>query len=188
MKNNNQRSKFVKYINLFIFYGILRYMPGPTIPLLGPFFEYIRYQCCKRIFLKCGSKVNIVDGAKFGNGFKIEIGNYSSIGRNCIVPNNIIIGDYVMMGPNVTIYSVNHEFSDLKKPMVFQGYKIYNPVIIEDDVWIGSNVIVLPGRIIKKGSIIGAGTVLTKDFPEYSIVGGNPGKLIGTRKQKYNAE
>ena len=54
--------------------------------------------------------------------------------------------------------------------------------VIEDDVWIGRNVIMTPGRLIKKGSIIAAGCVLSKDFPEYSIVGGNPSKLIRIRK------
>lgn len=57
------------------------------------------------------------------------------------------------------------------------------PLIIEDDVWIERDVLILPGKIIKKGSIVGAGCVLTKNFPAYSIVGGNPSKLIKTRTE-----
>ena len=53
--------------------------------------------------------------------------------------------------------------------------------VIEDDAWIGRNVTMTPGRTIKKGTIIGTGCVLTKDFPPYSIVGGNPGRLIKSR-------
>jgi maltose O-acetyltransferase len=53
--------------------------------------------------------------------------------------------------------------------------------VIEDDVWIGMNVLITPGRYIKKGSIIAAGCVLCKNFPEYSIIGGNPSKLIKSR-------
>jgi maltose O-acetyltransferase len=54
--------------------------------------------------------------------------------------------------------------------------------VIEDDVWIGQNVIFTPDRYVKKGSIIAAGCVLSKDFPEYSIIGGNPPRLIGARE------
>ncbi len=53
--------------------------------------------------------------------------------------------------------------------------------IIEDDVWIGRNVIFTPGRTVRKGSIIGAGCVLTKDFDEYTIIGGNPSRVIRSR-------
>ena len=59
-------------------------------------------------------------------------------------------------------------------------------ITIEDDVWIGRNVLMTPGRHIAKGSIIAAGCVLTKDFPEYSIIGGNPGKFIRSRLKETN--
>lgn len=125
--------------------------------------------------------MNVGTGAKFGKGFNIEIGDYSGIGINCVVPENIFIGNYVMMGPNVTVYDSNHNFSRLDVPMVFQGTSRVGKTIIEDDVWIGSNVIILPGRIVRKGTIVGAGSVVTKDFPEYSIVAGNPAMLKGSR-------
>ena len=65
-----------------------------------------------------------------------------------------------------------------------QGFQSNENVqtIIEDDVWIGMNVLMTPGRHIRTGSIVGAGCLLCKDFPEYSIIGGNPSKLIKTRK------
>ena len=71
--------------------------------------------------------------------------------------------------------------------MCKQGFSEKKQVIIEDDVWIGRNVTMTPGRIIKKGSIVAACAVLTKNFPEYSIVGGNPAKLIKSRNNE-NAE
>lgn len=171
----------MKYFFLFIYYLILRNLPHSTVPYLGPISEYLRYNCCKRIFKKCGKKVNIGSKARFGKGFDIEIGDYSGIGINARVPGNIKIGDYVMMAPNVTIINSNHLFDDIDKPMIMQGVKSYQEIIIEDDVWIGNNVIVLPGRRIRKGTIVAAGSVLTKDFPEYSIVGGNPARLIKSR-------
>jgi maltose O-acetyltransferase len=86
-----------------------------------------------------------------------------------------------MMGPHVTINGANHNFERTDIPMRKQGVKKYPPVVIEDDVWIGSHVIIMPGLIIKKGTIIGAGAIVTKDFPAYSVIGGNPAKLIKSR-------
>ncbi|MGL2964112.1 acyltransferase [Flavobacterium sp. RSB2_4_14] len=131
--------------------------------------------------MTCGKNVNIGTNAHFGNGKHIVIGFNSGIGINAKVPNNIITGDHVMMGKNVTIFGSNYAFDRIDIPMTKQGMKVYPPVVIEDDVWIGNNSIILAGRTIKKGTIIAAGTVLTKDFPEYSVVGGNPSKLLKSR-------
>lgn len=86
------------------------------------------------------------------------------------------------MGHNCYILSQNHRFDDLSLPMGNQGYILGKQTIIEDDVWIGRDVLMTTGRTVKKGLIIAARCVLTKDFPEYSIVGGNPSKLIRSRK------
>ncbi len=142
---------------------------------------YIRYQLAKRIFKKCGHHVNIERKAKFGSGRDVEIGNYSGIGVNCSIPSNIIIGDYVMMGPNCYILQRNHKFDDINIPIIRQGYTEQKKTIIQDNVLIGRNVLMTPGRTIAIGSIVGAGCVLTKDFPPYSIIGGNPSKLIRSR-------
>lgn len=171
----------LKKIALFTYYLFLKHFPHSTIPFFGPMSERLRYLCCKHIFEKCGKGVNIGKNARFGNGKYIKIGYKSGIGINAKVPNNLIIGDNVMMGENVTIFGSNHAFDRTDIPMIKQGYKKYPPVEIEDDVWIGNNVIILAGRKIRKGSIVAAGTVLTKDFPEYSIIGGNPSKLLKSR-------
>ena len=88
-----------------------------------------------------------------------------------------------MMGPNCYALCNNHDFSRLDMPMVLQGYTPNEPLIIEDNVWIGRDVLKTPGRTIKEGSIVAAGCVLCKDFPEYSIIGGNPSRLIKSRIQ-----
>ncbi len=120
-------------------------------------------------------------GANFGSGRNIEIGNNSGLGENCCIPSNTIIGENVMMGPNVYIFAQNHKFDRTDIPMIEQGVTEIKQTIIEDDVWIGRNVLMTPGRHIKKGSVIAGGTVLCKDFEEYAIVGGNPSKLIRYR-------
>lgn len=127
--------------------------------------------------------MNIERGAFFGNGFNMEIGDNSGLGINCIIPNSTIIGNNVMMGPNCRILERNHCHSRTDIPMNLQGDTDGKQTRIEDDVWIGVNVLMMPGRTIRKGSIIAGGCVLTKDFPEYSIVGGNPSKLIKNRKE-----
>jgi maltose O-acetyltransferase len=152
------------------------------VPVFGKISEKLRYWCCRLIFKKCGTNVNIGKNARFGSGKNIVIGNNSGIGINTKIPDNIIMGDNVMIGANVTIFGANHAFDRTDIPMIEQGYKSYPPTVIEDDVWVGNNVIILPGRIVKIGSIIAAGTVLTKDYPAYSIVGGNPSRLLKSRK------
>lgn len=87
------------------------------------------------------------------------------------------------MAPEVYIVADNHNFSDTDKPMCFQGADSnHPPTVIEDDCWIGVRVIMTPGRHIGKGSILAAGSVVTKDVEPYSIMGGNPARLIKTRK------
>lgn len=139
----------------------------------------------KRIFKKCGKNVNVEHGVNFGWGINIEIGNNSGIGIDSVVPYNVCIGDNVMMGPKCYILGQNHRFDRTDIPIISQGYKNDTPItIIEDDVWIGRCVTFTPGRHVKKGTVIGACCLLCKDFPEYSVVGGNPSKLIRSRKQE----
>lgn len=134
--------------------------------------------CCKHIFAECGKDVNVEHGAEFA--VEIEIGDRSGLGIDSRV-GVAKIGKDVMMGPNVMIISQNHAFSDLTRPMNVQGEETSMPVIIEDDVWVGARAIILPGRRIGKGAIIGAGSVVTNDVPNYAIVGGNPARVLRYR-------
>ena len=128
--------------------------------------------------------MNIEKGAKFGTGRHIRIGDNSGIGVNCVIPDGSIIGNDVMMGPNCYIHSVNHNFERTDIPMRLQGVSDSKPVIIDDDVWIGQDVTIMRGRHIAKGTIVAARSVVTKDFPPYSIIGGNPAKLIKNRLEE----
>jgi len=85
------------------------------------------------------------------------------------------------MGPDVKIYSRNHQYDRLDIPIQQQG-KNYYKTTIANDVWIGANVIITAGCTIGNHVIIAAGAVVTKDVPDYAIVGGVPAKTIGTRK------
>ena len=114
----------------------------------------------------------------------LRIGNYSGLGRNAYIQSKVTIGDNVMMGPDVMIYTSNHNISDVSIPMCYQGMRQVKPVHIGNDVWIGARTIILPGVTVHEGSVLAAGAVVTKDVPEYCIFGGNPGKVLKYRKNK----
>lgn len=172
-----------KKIFLILYYGFARYLPKSNRKIVGLPSKQIRYWICKNIFKKCGKNVNIQRLAHFGRGQDIEIGDNSGIGIRCRIHNNTIIGDNVMMGPGCRFLESKHKFDRIDIPMSEQGKtKRRAQVIIGDDVWIGREVMIIGSKEIKSGSIIGARCVLTKNFPEYSIIGGNPSKLIKSRK------
>ena len=112
----------------------------------------------------------------------LYIGKGSGVGERSQIQGETHIGDYVMMGPECNIWTINHEISDVKKPMCKQGTKREQPVYIGNDVWIGSRVTILPGVKIGNGVVIGACSVVTKDVPDYAVIGGNPAKIIRMRK------
>ena len=114
----------------------------------------------------------------------ISIGDFSALGNDSeiIAEKEIVqIGNYVRIAADVFITSSDHNFRDASKKIVEQGKK-FDPVIIEDDVWIGRRAIVLPGVKIEEGAVIAAGAVVTKNIPRYSIAGGVPAKIIGKRE------
>lgn len=113
------------------------------------------------------------------------------IGNNCTINHNNIlwagkkdavikIGNNVMTGPNVQIYAFNHGTEMCEIPMIDQCYT-EKDVIIGNDVWIGGGSIILPGAKIGNGVVVAAGSVITKELPEYTICGGVPAKPIKTR-------
>ena len=134
------------------------------------------------MFKKCGKNVNIENRCWFGTSEQIEIGDFSGIGSKYQIYGPVKMGKFIMMGPEVIILTQNHKFSDISVPMVKQGYQKTMQVIIEDDVWIGARSVILPGVKIGTGSIIGVGSIVTKDIEPFSIVAGVPAKLIKKRK------
>lgn len=141
----------------------------------------IRAFCGKCLLEKCGKNINIEKNAEFA--YSVEIGDNSGLGINCRISGKTIIGNNVMMGPNVSIFTKNHVYDRTDIPMNLQGMSVEKTVIIEDDVWIGANVTILNGIKISKGAIIGAGSVVTRNIPEYAIVGGNPAKILKYRSR-----
>lgn len=114
----------------------------------------------------------------------IEIGNRTSLNANVLIDadedGEIIIGNDVLIGPNVVIRASNHRYIQKDTLINKQGFT-GGKIIIEDDVWIGANSVILPDTRIRKGTVIGAGAVVTKDTEEYSVVGGVPARFIKMR-------
>lgn len=174
--------KIIFAISYAMYYFFARHLPGSDVPYsLGS--KKIRRFFCRQIFKSMGKNVNIEHGVFFGSGREIEIGSNSGIGTNCRIAGPLSIGDDVMIAPNVSIYTRNHETENIYRPMRLQTAPL-KKVSIGNDVWIGANAIILPGVSIGNGCIVGAGAVVTKDVPNYSVVGGNPAKIIKTRAQK----
>lgn len=162
-----------------LYYSIGKRMP-PSWSGIKIGQTLIRRICGKLMLRSCGKKVNIEKNAVFSG--KVSLGNFSGIGINAKIYGECIIGDYVMMGTDCTIITRNHRHHRTDIPMMKQGFEETEPVVIEDDVWIGDRVVICPGVHIGKGSIIAAGAVVTRNVPEYSIVGGVPAKVIKYRK------
>lgn len=121
-------------------------------------------------------------GGDYGIG--LTIGEHSSIGPYGYVgcSGKIIIGKNVMFGPKCSLFAENHVFSDTESSIKSQGVQ-QKGITVEDDCWIGSNVTILDGVTIGKGSVIGAGTLVTKDIPAGSVVIDKRIKMIRKREK-----
>lgn len=116
----------------------------------------------------------------------VRLGRKTDIGCNTMITSasGISIGAHVLIGGNCYIGGGRYFTEKLDVPMMEQGVFSKGPVVIEDDVWLGANVTVLDGVHIGKGSIVGAGAVVTKDLPQYSVATGVPAKVISRRLDK----
>lgn len=170
--------KIISVFGFLIYLLLGSWMPHYFMNYTFKISKYIRIISAKLLFEKCGRNVDI--GRKIKLNSKISIGNNSSIGDNSFISGQIKIGNDVMIAPQVMLIASNHNHDRKDIPMNKQGSNSKG-ITIEDDVWIGARAIILDGIHIGKGSIIGAGSIVTKNVDEYSIVGGNPAKLIRRR-------
>lgn len=171
--------KIRKLFGLISYYCILQYLPASDNRYLS-FIKRLRSSIGRLVFDNCGTNICIEKKANFGLGSGISIGNNSGIGINAKIRGPLVIGDNVMMGPDVIILTSNHRIDSVFVPMNEQG-SVIDKVIIGNDVWIGARVIILPGCKVGNGVVIGAGAVVTKDIPDYCVVGGIPAKVIKKR-------
>ncbi len=184
--------------------GIIRWMPGK----LG---IRTRYHYYKGKFDQCGTGITIETGViirdckNISLGKNIGFGLYaqiyasgdgseeitidddvhlnSNVMINADLGGSIRIGKHCMIGPNVVLRTSDHAFSDIDALMIEQGHTS-GTIVIEDNVWIGSNAVLTGNICIGTGAIVGAGAVVTRDVPPFAIVAGVPAKQIGHRIQE----
>ncbi len=151
--------------------------------ILREFFQKFYYY---KFYLKVksiGKNVKLSGGGKFNHPEEITMGNNIFISNNFhISACRLKIGNNIMVGPNLVIECTNHK-SDVVGRAMFEvsNDKICDGITIENDVWIGANVILLPGVVISEGCVIGAGSVVSKSIPPYTISVGIPCRPIKKR-------
>lgn len=165
---------------------VLRYLFSLTF--LKAFLNLLYWYVLDHIAPK--AKMNITGNARISPtvslrwGENIYLGKNSHISQYCCLwagkNSKIVLGDNLLMGPGVKIFSLNHGIN-AGIPMNIQP-PTEKDVIIGNDVWLGANTVVVAGVTIGDGAIVAAGSVVTKDVPEYTIVGGNPAKMIKKRQ------
>ena len=162
----------IRYEIILWYSGLLKSIPGK----LGCILRNILLPYQK------GINVTIWDNVQIDSPSKLIIGNNVSVNRGCILHagGEIEIGNDVLIGPGVIIYSQNHSYRDLSKKIINQGYNT-KKVNIDSNVWIAANAIILPGVTIGEGAVVAAGSVVTKDVEPNTIVGGNPAIFIKIR-------
>lgn len=141
---------------------------------------------CRRKFSSFGEGADFRLGAYAIETDKIALGNNVVIRPGCMLfaspldvnKPHIIIEEDVLLGAGVHIYVSNHSFADVSRPISRQGHQAVKPVRIESGAWIGANVIILPGVTIGRNSVIGAGSVVTRSIPAFSVACGNPARVI----------
>jgi acetyltransferase-like isoleucine patch superfamily enzyme len=158
--------------------------------ILNSFISYIPFHGF-RIFVlkffinKIGQTASVLIGVEIRKGENITIGEHSIINQRVLLDGRggkLIIGNNVDIAQEVNIWTLEHDVHD--------DYHLDKGgnVVIEDYVWVASRVTILPGVTIGRGAVIAAGSIVTKDVPPLSIVGGIPAKVIGQRRSslKYN--
>lgn len=147
--------------------------------------RYVRIRNIGQNAIYLGDRVRLNRGADIklhsGNGGCIKIGARTAIGPyTCLSGRHISIGEDCLIAPHVGIFASSHVLTDPIQPIREQGQS-YKGIVIENNCWLGSGVKVLDGVTIGQGSVVGAGAVVTKDIPPYSIAAGVPAKVMAQR-------
>jgi acetyltransferase-like isoleucine patch superfamily enzyme len=125
-----------------------------------------------------GDNSMIEDFTTVNNGVgSVVVGNNSLIGLGNVIIGPITIGDNVILAQNIVASGLNHNYNDIRQPIHQQGVSVA-PIVIEDDCWVGANVVITAGVTIGKHCVIAAGAVVTKNIPPYSVAVGNPARVI----------
>jgi maltose O-acetyltransferase len=143
----------------------------------------VRTAAYKMLFERLGGFAWIQPGATFVATDRIRVGAHFGVNTGSYLNGigGLTIGDYVLIGSNVTISSGQHPIEG-RYPPVFARPAIPKAIVIEDDVWIGAGAVIMPGVTLRQGTVVGANAVVTKDTPRYAVVVGAPARTIRLRE------
>jgi len=125
-----------------------------------------------------GERSVIEDFATINNGVgDVIIGSDSMIGLGCTIIGPVSIGNSVILAQNVVVSGLNHNYQDITLPISKQGV-FTDSITIDHEAWIGANTSIIPGVKIGKHAVVAAGSVVTRDVPDFCVVAGNPARII----------
>ena len=165
--------------------GRFEYLNALLSVIPGQLGMILRSLFIPRHFASAGENLEICMGTRFRSIHKIRVGKNVIFGidNDLQGAGGLTIGDNTITGPGVKIWTANHRYESIEIPIIKQGH-VFEPVVIEGDVWIGANVFIMPGVFIPKGCIIAACSVVgKKKYGPYSIIAGHPARIIGYRTQ-----
>ena len=169
-----------KTMSLMAYRLIAKHLPQGLVPV-GKFAGKFRKVTAGQLFSQVGENFSVGKGASFGDGSSIELGEYANLGINFshTGKGRVIFGNHIMMGYECMFITSNHKAMPGGR---YSGLETKD-IIIGSHVWFGHRVIVLPGVSIGDHAILGAGAVVSKDVPAYSVVAGNPATVVKYRER-----
>lgn len=189
LKGSDKSLKMLKHLKEFVWelkdeIARFNYINEIIMKIPGGVGQKIRRYIIPRYFQSCGRNITIFENVRFRSLHRMVIGDNVDLGVDNFFQagGGITIGNDVIFGPGVKIWSINHRVERTDIPIREQGYS-RESVTIDDGVWLGANVFVMPGVHITQGCVVSAGSVVgKKKYPPYSIISGNPARVIGNRK------
>ena len=169
-------------------FEVLRYLFSPSFikSLLCKLAYHIHDHVAPLAKMHIAGNPRIHPTASIRCGENIFLGKNSHINTYCCIwasPNSkIVLGDNLLMGPGCKIFSSNHSTIETHIPMNMQPY-VEKDIVIGNDAWLGANSVIVAGVTIGDGTVVAAGSVVTKDLPSYVIAGGIPAKPIKSRNK-----
>ncbi|OGP13265.1 MAG: acetyltransferase [Deltaproteobacteria bacterium GWA2_55_10] len=161
---------------------------GPDIPIthLMLYFPALMRMICSKRFNGFGEGSEFRPGAYADNCSSITIGKNVAVRPGTMlfaekgdgVPGRIIIEDDVLLGPGIHFYCPNHSYKDASRPIPEQGYFYKGDIVVRRGAWIGAKSVILSGVEIGEHAVVGAGSIVTKSVEPFTVVAGNPARLI----------
>lgn len=172
--------RFIKSVAIISFEALIRLVFAlPRFSWIG----FFKASLLRVMGARIGRRVTFYPGVWIMTGRQLTVGDDVDLALDVLITSDggVTIGNRVLIGYRTQILSRNHIIPKERLSIFGSGHSS-RPVVIGDDPWIGGNCVILPGVTIGKGCVIGAGSIVTKSIPDYSIAVGNPAKVVRVRE------